>query len=75
MCIFSFNVCKNKPYSWRSKSRDFSKCISDGHASRNMGHIQGRNYENLYLCPSKLNGIYRKLNKLNLVANAVVFVI
>ena len=40
MCIFSFHGCKIKLYSWRSKSRVFSKCISGGHACRNMGHNQ-----------------------------------
>ena len=38
LCIFSCHGSKNRTYSWQSKSRFFSKCISDGHASRNMGH-------------------------------------
>ena len=41
----------------------FSKCISDGSESRNMGHNQRQKCENLCLCPSKLNGVHGKLKK------------
>ena len=52
----------------------FSKCIpvSDGHASRNMGHNQSKNCEKLCFCPLKFNSVH---GKLNFVANYVVFVI
>ena len=60
-CVYG---CENKPFSWRSKSRVFSKCIFDGHASRHRGHNQRKTYENVCFCPSKPNGIYGKLNKI-----------
>ena len=65
MCIFSFRGCKHRTYSWRSNSIVFLKCISDDQASRNMGHNQSKNYENLRVCRSKLyvTCIHGKLNQ------------
>ena len=40
----------------------FSKCISDGYASRNMGHKTKKKMRKIKLCPSKRNGIHGKLN-------------
>ena len=42
----------------------FSKCISDGHVYRNIGHNQSKNCENLCFSPSELNDIHGKLNKI-----------
>ena len=65
MCIFSFHGCKNRTYSWYSKSIFFSKCISDGHFCRNSGHNRSQNCENLIcFCPSELKYIHGKLNKI-----------
>ena len=47
------------------QSKDFfSKCISDGHVYRNIGHNQSKNCENLCFSPSKLNDIHGKLSKI-----------
>ena len=42
----------------------FSKCISNGYASRNIGHNQSKICEHVYFCPSNQVGIHGKLNKL-----------
>ena len=58
---------------WRSKSKMFKTCISDGHASRNIGHNQ-RKIAKIYAFVHRNLMVYTEnYMTLNLVANSVVF--
>ena len=47
------------------QNKDFSKCISDGHVCRIIGHNRSQNCKNLCFNPPKHNDIHGKLNKIN----------
>ena len=66
-CVYlaSISVTLEHAVGVQKKKKIFvSKCISDGHVYRNIGHNQSQNCENLCFSPSKFNHIHGKLNKI-----------
>ena len=64
VCLASMGVKIEHTVCVQIKVLFFSKCISDDHVYRNIGHNQSQNCENLCFCSSKLNDIHGKLNKI-----------